>query len=332
MAGQQETTDLLAVGVAVVRSGGPPRAAACAPAESTAVATKTTDTDVVTAADRAVERQDGGRAGPPPAGRRRARGGVRRRPARAPEAGRAGTVRWVLDPIDGTVNYLYGLPWYAVSLAAEVDGEVVAGVVRNAATGEEWTAAAGRGAWRAGRRLHGSSRTGWPGAGRHGVRVRPRPPGTPGRGAWPACSDRVRDIRRLGAASIDLCLAAEGAVDAYFEKGLQPWDLAAGGLIAAEAGLRVAGIDGAPPARPGHRGASGAVRAAARPAASWTPPVARERRPFSRRQVPGGRRRVAGGAIAWAPRWGWPAAGTGYRAPRPPRRRRGRCRTPSWPR
>ena len=103
--------------------------------------------------------------------------------AAAPPAG-PGAVRWILDPIDGTVNYLYGLPQYAVSLAAEVDGEVVAGVVRNAATGDEWTATRGGGAWRDGRRLHRLDRDRpGPGAGRHRLRVRPGAPGAPGRRA-----------------------------------------------------------------------------------------------------------------------------------------------------
>jgi myo-inositol-1(or 4)-monophosphatase len=66
-------------------------------------------------------------------------------------------VRWILDPIDGTVNYLYGLPQYAVSLAAELEGVVVAGVVINAANGDEWTATLGGGAWRGEKQLHGSA-------------------------------------------------------------------------------------------------------------------------------------------------------------------------------
>ena len=95
-------------------------------------------------------------------------------------------MRWILDPIDGTVNYLYGLPQYAVSLAAEVDGEVVAGVVRNAATGEEWTATAGGGAWRDGRRLSGSAVTDLGQAlVAHRLRLRPGPPGPPGARCWP---------------------------------------------------------------------------------------------------------------------------------------------------
>jgi myo-inositol-1(or 4)-monophosphatase len=207
----------------------------------TDVQTKSTDTDVVTAADRAVERQV-------VQALRRDRPGDR---VLGEEYGdspgsASGAVRWILDPIDGTVNYLYGLPQYAVSLAAEVDGVVVAGVVRNAATGDEWTATLGGGAWRGDRRLTGSARTtldqtllatgfGYDAARRaHQGQV------------LAGLITRVRDIRRFGAAALDLCMAAEGMVDAYFEKGLNPWDHAAGGLVAVEAGLRVAGFDGDP--------------------------------------------------------------------------------------
>jgi len=207
----------------------------------TDVQTKSTDTDVVTAADRAVERQV-------VAALRRERPGddVLGEEYGDSAATHSGPVRWILDPIDGTVNYLYGLPQYAVSLAAEVDGVVLAGVVRNAATGDEWTATLGGGAWRDGRRLTGSGRgtldqtllaTGFgydPARRAHQGKV------------LAALITRVRDIRRFGAAALDLCMAAEGMVDAYFEKGLNPWDHAAGGLVAAEAGLRVAGLHGAP--------------------------------------------------------------------------------------
>ena len=156
-------------------------------------------------------------------------------------------MRWILDPIDGTVNYLYGVSHYAVSLAAEVDGEVVAGVVRDPVTGEEWTATAGGGAWRDGHRLGGSAVT------ELGHALVATGFGyDPARRAHQAAVladvlPRVRDIRRLGAAAIDLCLAAEGRVDAFYEKGLNLWDRAAGGLIATEAGLRVTGLDGRPP-------------------------------------------------------------------------------------
>jgi myo-inositol-1(or 4)-monophosphatase len=205
------------------------------------VDTKSTDTDVVTTADRQVERAMVDAL-------RRLRPGDT---VLGEEYGAAGgpvghgQVRWVLDPIDGTVTYLYGLPWYAVSLAAEVDGEVVAGVVHNAATGQEWTAAAGHGAWCDGVRMQGSVQD----------KLGQALVGTgfgydPARRAHQAAVvagliDQVRDIRRIGSAALDLCLAAQGVLDAYFEQGLSRWDYAAGALIASEAGLHVAGLHGA---------------------------------------------------------------------------------------
>jgi len=216
----------------------------------TDVATKSTDTDVVTAADTAVERQvvealRAERPGDAVLGEEYGDSTAELPPAGGSAA--PGAVRWVLDPIDGTVNYLYGLPQYAVSLAAEVDGTAVAGVVINAATGEEWTATRGGGAWRDGRRLAPSARTrldqALVGTG-FGYDAKRRAH----QGAVLAqLITRVRDIRRFGAAALDLCAVAEGTLDAYFEKGLNPWDHAAGGLIAAEAGATVAGLNGAPP-------------------------------------------------------------------------------------
>jgi myo-inositol-1(or 4)-monophosphatase len=172
-------------------------------------------------------------------------------------AAREGTsgVRWVIDPIDGTVNFLYDLPPYAVSIAAEVDGRTEAGVVLDVATGELFTAVRGRGAWltapgMAARRLHGSApaslgqtlvATGF------GYRVEQRR----AQGAVVAqLLPEVRDIRRHGCASLDLCTAAAGRVDAYYELDLKPWDHAAGALVAAEAGLVLAGTGGRPFAQP----------------------------------------------------------------------------------
>ncbi len=209
----------------------------------TDVDTKSTATDVVTAADKAVEKQilaDLLTARPDDEVLGEEYGGTT-----VPAA--AGRVRWIVDPIDGTVNYLYGLPQYAVSIAAEVDGEAVAGVVHNAATGAVWTAAKGHGAWRDGRQLSGSTATelaqtlvatGFAYAAErraHQGRVIAQ------------LLPQVRDIRRMGSAALDLCAVAEGTIDVYFEKGLAAWDLAAGGLIASEAGLLVTGLSGRPP-------------------------------------------------------------------------------------
>jgi myo-inositol-1(or 4)-monophosphatase len=165
-------------------------------------------------------------------------------------------VRWVLDPIDGTVNFVLGLPQFAVSVAAEVDGTVVAGAVANPMTDELYSAVLGGGAFLNDRRLHGP-------------RAVPLPRAVVGTGfAYAAATrdrqarvvahllPRVADVRRLGAASLDLCFVAAGRLDAYFELGLNPWDYAAGGLVAAEAGCVASGLRGAP-AGPGFYAVTG---------------------------------------------------------------------------
>ncbi|RJK96267.1 inositol monophosphatase family protein [Vallicoccus soli] len=209
------------------------------PADLDVAATKTSPTDVVTAMDRGseelvvrtlrAERPDDGVLG---------------------EEGAAATgstgVRWVVDPIDGTVNYLYGLPEWAVSIAAEVDGEVVASVVAAPALGETWTATRGGGAHLDGRPLRRGRgadlgqalvATGFSYEARHralqaqvAAQVLPR----------------VRDLRRAGSAALDLCGVAGGRHDAYFERGTHHWDVAAAALVAREAGVRVGGLRGAP--------------------------------------------------------------------------------------
>ena len=169
-------------------------------------------------------------------------------------ASRAGTsgVRWVIDPIDGTVNFLYGVPAYAVSIAAEVDGVVRAGAVLNVATGELFTATSGGGAYLSSPaltrplRLQGSSpvslaqtlvATGF------SYQAEQRR----AQGAVVArLLPEVRDIRRIGSAALDLCNVAAGRVDAFYEAHLNPWDFAAGALIAAEAGAVVTGLPGTP--------------------------------------------------------------------------------------
>lgn len=157
---------------------------------------------------------------------------------------------WVIDPIDGTVNYVYDLPEYAVSIAV-VEGDPdpatwtqLAGAVVNAATGEHYSAARGEGATRNGVAIHVAEAvplelalvgTGF------GYRAERRL----AQGAVVAkLLGSVRDIRRMGSAALDLCRVGGGRLDAYFESGLQPWDMAAGSLIAAEAGAAVRGWEG----------------------------------------------------------------------------------------
>jgi myo-inositol-1(or 4)-monophosphatase len=144
-----------------------------------------------------------------------------------------------VDPIDGTVNFLYGMPWYAISVAAARDGVSVAGAVLEPATGRLWSAAAGAGATCDGRPLRVSGATDLSlsllGTGfsyraeRRARQVR----------MVSGMLPHVRDVRRAGAASLDLCAVAAGWVDAYLEHGCNWWDWAAAALIAQEAGALV---------------------------------------------------------------------------------------------
>jgi myo-inositol-1(or 4)-monophosphatase len=197
------------------------------------VGTKSSETDVVTAADIAVEKLVRERLAELRPGE----------PVLGEEAGGAGSpgdgVCWVVDPIDGTVNYLYGIPWYAVSLAAQVDGKSVAAAVVEPSSGRRWTAARGGGAFLDGRRLHVSAATRLEmslvatGFAYRAERRARQAAGIAG------LLGRVRDIRRAGAASLDLCAVAAGWLDGYFEHGLYRWDWAGGALIAEEAGAVV---------------------------------------------------------------------------------------------
>ncbi|GAA1953397.1 inositol monophosphatase family protein [Catenulispora subtropica] len=167
-------------------------------------------------------------------------------------ANREGTsgVRWVIDPIDGTVNYLYEIPQWCVSIGVEIDGETVAGVVEIPMLGETFTALRGHGAWRNGETIRAYS------AQSEGKPV-PLERALVATGFGYAAQRRavqgaivadllplVRDIRRGGSAAIDLCSVACGRVDGYFERGTNPWDIAAGGLIVQEAGGKLGGLRG----------------------------------------------------------------------------------------
>ena len=156
-------------------------------------------------------------------------------------------VRWVIDPLDGTTNFLYGYPAFSVSIAVEVHGEVAVGVVRDPLHDETFSAVRGEGAHC------------------NGIPLRVAGPPTlatalvatgfayqPETRARQAAVlthvlPRVRDIRRAGSAALDLCAVAMGRVDCYYERGLGPWDLAAGAVVASEAGAWVGDLDGGPP-------------------------------------------------------------------------------------
>lgn len=206
--------------------------------------TKSTPTDVVTAVDRDTEtlirslileaRPDDGIVG-------------------EEDVAHIGTsgLDWVVDPIDGTVNFLYGIPAWAVSIAVvegaaggDVDGTTLAGVVVNPVNGELFEASAGGGSRLAGRELAVNT----------GVTLASALVGT----GFGYASERrreqaavllelmphIRDIRRIGSAALDLCALAAGRLDAYYERGLNAWDHAAGALIAREAGARIGGPRG----------------------------------------------------------------------------------------
>jgi myo-inositol-1(or 4)-monophosphatase len=154
--------------------------------------------------------------------------------------------RFIADPLDGTTNFLHGIPHYAIAIAFELKGEVVAGVVLDVPKGELFWAEKGRGAWLGERRLVASRETDLARAiVATGVPHR-------GRGDHPrylgALGNVMRDvagIRRMGAAALDLAYVAAGRCEAFFEQGLSPWDVAAGGLLVREAGGIMTQTDGA---------------------------------------------------------------------------------------
>jgi len=153
-------------------------------------------------------------------------------------SGEAGRVRWLIDPIDGTVNFTYQIPYAAISIAAVDDAGSVVGVVWDLGTEERFVAVRGEGAW-----LDGELLSMWRsetpplaealvGTGfAYDAKVRK----VQGR-VLGSLMGAVRDIRRFGAAALDLCWCAAGRLDAYFETGLKPWDHAAATLVVSEAG------------------------------------------------------------------------------------------------
>lgn len=154
---------------------------------------------------------------------------------------------WVVDPLDGTANFLHGHPAYSASVAVAVGGRPVAGAVVSGSTGERWWAARGEGAWKGGRRLSVS-------------RARTLDRALVGTGfpfklldELPRYLEQLRrvlagssGIRRNGSAALDLCMVAQGSLDCFWELILMPWDFAAGWLLVEEAGGVVTRVDGTP--------------------------------------------------------------------------------------
>jgi fructose-1,6-bisphosphatase/inositol monophosphatase family enzyme len=210
-----------------------------APDRAADVHTKSSGTDMVTAVDRASEALIVGALA-----KERPDDGVLGEEGSQRE-GTSG-VRWIIDPLDGTTNYLYAYPVFAVSIAVEVDGVVLAGVVNDPSHRELFTARAGAGARCNGRPIAVSGKDELATA-LIGTGFGYDPDRRRDQARWlPMILPRVRDIRRAGAASLDLCWVACGRLDGYYEVGLSPWDMAAGDLIAREAGAETSDFSGGP--------------------------------------------------------------------------------------
>lgn len=154
--------------------------------------------------------------------------------------------RWIVDPIDGTLNFAHGFPFYCTSIGLEIDGEPSVGVVYDAVRDELFTGVRGRGAWLNGRPIRVTSET----VVRQAMLIT----------GFAYVDERIhrnveifhrmltraRSIRRVGAAALDLCYVAAGRADGFWELGLQPWDVAAAMVIVREAGGTLTGPDGGP--------------------------------------------------------------------------------------
>jgi myo-inositol-1(or 4)-monophosphatase len=233
-------SELIALAESVAREAGASLLAASASLDDLAVSAKSSATDLVSEADLATERLIRARL-------------LSARPDDAilgEEGGEGeGTsgLRWVVDPLDGTINFLFGVPAWAVSIACEDGAGTVAGVVFDPVRDELWAARRDGPATLDGRALHGSGRRGLAtalvatGFG-YDAGVRAVQGATVAR-----LLPHVRDIRRFGSAALDLCWCAAGRFDAFYERGVKHWDIAAGALVCECAGLAVEPLAAAPP-------------------------------------------------------------------------------------
>ncbi|HXD44710.1 MAG TPA: inositol monophosphatase family protein [Pseudolabrys sp.] len=156
------------------------------------------------------------------------------------------THTWIVDPLDGTTNFLHGIPQFAISIGLEREGTVVAGVIYNPAIEDLFVAERGKGAFLNDQRIRVAARKrladaviacGLPHIGRGNIGL--------GQRETAAVQEQVAGLRRFGAAALDLAWVAAGRLDAYWERELKPWDMAAGILMVREAGGFVADCDGA---------------------------------------------------------------------------------------
>ena len=155
------------------------------------------------------------------------------------------THTWIVDPLDGTTNFLHGIPQFAISIGLEREGAVVAGVIYNPATDEMFLAERGKGAFLNDQRIRVASRKtlndavvacGLPHRGRPGIPLGKKETGT--------MQEHVAGLRRFGAAALDLAWVAAGRIDGYWERDISPWDMAAGLILVREAGGYVSDCDG----------------------------------------------------------------------------------------
>lgn len=161
--------------------------------------------------------------------------------------GSGGTTRWIVDPLDGTTNFVHGFPWYCVSVALQVDGVLEVGVIHEPIRGRTYTAVRGQGAFCGSERLRVSAvrtldeallATGFPYDRRdNAASYLPR---------IQAAMEAGQGLRRAGSAALDLTMVATGALDGFWEQHLKPWDVAAGALLVAEAGGIVEDLEGGP--------------------------------------------------------------------------------------
>src|ERR1700680_1409808 len=152
---------------------------------------------------------------------------------------------WIVDPLEGTTNFLHGIPQFAISIGLQREGTIIAGVIYNPANDELYIAERGKGAFLNDQRLRvaGSRKVhecvvacGLPHIGRGDHEL--------ARQEMAALQNKVAGFRRFGAASLDMAFVAAGRLDGYWERNLQPWDMAAGQIMGREAGGTVSGIEG----------------------------------------------------------------------------------------